>query len=46
MFGDHGPGGRDDLSRIDAELLAAGVHPGHPRLHQPPDQDETVEPRG
>ena len=46
MVGDHGPGGRDDLSRIDAELLAAGVHPGHPSLHQPPDPDEAGEPRG
>ena len=44
--GDHGPGGRDDLSRIDAELLAAGVYPGHPSLHQPPDPDEPVEARG
>ena len=24
------PGGRDDLSRIDAELFAAGMHPGPP----------------
>ena len=28
-------GGRDDLSRIDAELAAAGIHPGHPSLYEP-----------
>jgi hypothetical protein len=31
------PGGRDDLSRIDAELAAAGIHPGHPSLFTPAD---------
>lgn len=45
-FGDPGPGGRDDLSRIDAELLAAGIQPGHASLHTPPDPDEAAEPRG
>ena len=35
-----------DLSRIDAELLAAGLHPGHPSLHQSPDLDEAGEQRG
>jgi hypothetical protein len=41
----HEPGGRDDLSRIDAELLAAGIQPGHASLHTPPDPDEGTEPR-
>ena len=31
------PGGRDDLSRIDAELAAAGIHPGHDSLYEPAD---------
>ncbi|WP_392544806.1 hypothetical protein [Oryzobacter telluris] len=39
------PGGRDDLNRIDAELHAAGIHPGHQSLHTPPDPDEAREPR-
>ncbi len=43
--GDHGTGGRDDLNRIDTELLAAGIHPGHTSLHVPPDPDEAEEPR-
>ncbi|WP_377644049.1 hypothetical protein [Oryzobacter terrae] len=43
--GDHGHGGRDDLNRIDAELLAAGITPGHASLHVPPDPDEAEEPR-
>ncbi|HET7823422.1 MAG TPA: hypothetical protein VFL10_18010 [Ornithinibacter sp.] len=30
-------GGRDDLSRIDAELAAAGIHPGHHSLFEPAD---------
>jgi hypothetical protein len=38
-------GGRDDLSRIDAELAAAGIHPGHHSLYEPADpgdDDEAV----
>ena len=27
--------GRDDLGRIDRELLGAGIHPGHPSLYEP-----------
>jgi hypothetical protein len=38
-------GSRDDLSRIDAELLAAGVRPGHPSLHTSPDPEEPEGPR-
>ena len=34
------PGGRDDLSRIDAELAAAGIHPGHHSLFEPADPVE------
>jgi hypothetical protein len=34
------PGGRDDLSRIDAELAAAGIHPGHESLYEPADPPE------
>jgi hypothetical protein len=30
-------GERDDLSRIDGELLRAGITPGHPSLYEPPD---------
>ena len=30
-------GGRDDLSRIDTELAAAGIHPGHHSLYEPAD---------
>ena len=32
-----GAGGRDNLSRIDAELLASGVRPGDPSLYRSPD---------
>lgn len=39
------PGGRDDLNRIDAELHAAGIRPGHQSLHTPPDPDEVRERR-
>ncbi|MGG5257952.1 TlpA family protein disulfide reductase [Phycicoccus avicenniae] len=39
-------GDRDDLGRIDAELLAAGITPGHPSLHTPPDPDVPDGPRG
>lgn len=38
-------GGRDDLNRIDAELAAAGIHPGHHSLYEPADpvdDDEAV----
>lgn len=38
--GDHQPGGRDDLGRIDGELLAAGIVPGHPSLLTDPDQHD------
>ena len=31
---------KDDPGRIDAELAAAGIHPGHPSLHTPPDPDD------
>lgn len=34
-----GAGGRDNLSRIDAELLASGVRPGDPSLYRAPDED-------
>lgn len=34
-----GEGGRDNLSRIDAELLASGVRPGDPSLYRAPDED-------
>ena len=37
--GARGDGGRDDLSRMDAELLASGVRPGDPSLYQAPDAD-------
>ena len=30
-------GGRDSLTRIDAELRASGITPGHPSLFVPPD---------
>jgi hypothetical protein len=40
------PGGRDDLGRIDRELLAAGIHPGHASLYLPPDGPEGVEDAG
>lgn len=46
LLGDPGPGGRDDLGRIDAELLAAGIQPGHPSLHTSPEPpDDAPEPR-
>ena len=32
-----GRGSRDDLPRMDAELMAAGIHPGHPSLYDDPD---------
>jgi hypothetical protein len=38
------PGGRDDLSRIDAELAAAGIHPGHPSLFTPADPVDDGDP--
>jgi hypothetical protein len=34
-----GGGGRDNLSRIDAELLASGVRPGDPSFYRAPDED-------
>src|SRR5689334_1744954 len=34
-----GEGGRDNLSRIDAELLASGVRPGDPSLYRSPDAE-------
>jgi hypothetical protein len=39
-------GGRDDRSRIDAELAAAGIHPGHPSLFEPADPVDDDEPVG
>ena len=33
-------GGHEDLGRIDAELLAAGIRPGHPSLFEPADPVE------
>ena len=38
VSGAEGPGGRDDLNRIDAELHAAGITPGHASLHADPDE--------
>ena len=32
-------GGRDSLTRIDAELRASGIKPGHPSLFVPPDPE-------
>lgn len=32
-----GRGSRDDLPRMDRELMAAGIHPGHPSLYASPD---------
>lgn len=32
-----GRGARDDLPRMDRELLAAGIHPGHVSLYSAPD---------
>ncbi|QIM21480.1 hypothetical protein G7075_10645 [Phycicoccus sp. HDW14] len=37
-------GERDDLSRVDAELLAAGVTPGHPSLHTSPEPEDAEGP--
>jgi hypothetical protein len=37
-------GERDNLSRIDAELLAAGIRPGDPSLYSSPDPDVLDEP--
>ncbi|KRF28807.1 hypothetical protein ASG91_03925 [Phycicoccus sp. Soil802] len=39
-----GAGGRDNLSRIDAELLASGVRPGDPSLYRAPDEDSLAAP--
>ena len=39
-------GGRDDLSRIDAELAAAGIHPGHHSLFEPADPVDDDEAAG
>jgi hypothetical protein len=35
-----GRGERDSLPRMDSELLAAGIGPGHPSLFVSPDTDE------
>ena len=35
-----GRGERDALPRMDAELLAAGVRPGHPSLYESPDSPD------
>jgi hypothetical protein len=37
-------GGRDDLSRVDRELLGAGIHPGHPSLFPEPNGDAGAAP--
>jgi hypothetical protein len=39
-------GGRDDLSRIDSELAAAGIHPGHHSLFEPADPVDDDEATG
>ncbi|WP_162259337.1 hypothetical protein [Phycicoccus sp. Soil803] len=39
-----GAGGRDNLSRIDAELLASGVRPGDPSLYRAQDEDSLAAP--
>jgi hypothetical protein len=39
-----GEGGRDNLSRIDAELLASGVRPGDPSRYRAPDEDSPLAP--
>jgi hypothetical protein len=31
-------GGRDDLGRVDRELMGAGIHPGHPSLYPAPSE--------
>jgi hypothetical protein len=36
--------GRDDLGRVDRELLGAGIHPGHPSLYPDPRDDVREEP--
>ncbi|HEV7148757.1 MAG TPA: hypothetical protein VGN48_17335 [Pedococcus sp.] len=36
-----GRGERDALPRMDAELLAAGVRPGHPSLYESPDSPDS-----
>ena len=38
--------GHEDLGRIDAELLAAGIRPGHPSLFEPADPVEDPEDHG
>jgi hypothetical protein len=35
----HPPSGRDNPARIDAELRAAGITPGHPSLHEGGDEN-------
>jgi hypothetical protein len=39
-------GGRDDLGRVDRELLGAGIHPRHPRLYPEPHHDVRAESHG
>lgn len=39
LGGAAGDGGRDNLSRIDTELLASGVRPGDPSLYRAPDAE-------
>lgn len=36
-------GGRDSLTRIDAELRASGITPGHPSLFVPPDPEPVAD---
>lgn len=38
-----GRGSRDDLPRMDRELLAAGIHPGHASLYEAPDGAHPVD---
>lgn len=35
-----GTSGQDRADRVDAELLAAGIHPGHPSLYGPTEEQE------
>ncbi|HEY7719136.1 MAG TPA: hypothetical protein VH915_10260 [Pedococcus sp.] len=37
-------GERDSLPRMDGELLASGIHPGHPSLYEAPDAGDAAAP--
>jgi hypothetical protein len=44
LVGEHlGRGERDSLPRMDGELLAAGIRPGHPSLFRSPDAEELAD---